>query len=369
MSELTVVQDKKLSADVRVDSLRKLMYANKDRLARAVAGALTPDRLISVACNSIRKNPKLLDCTPASLFSAISEAGTYGWVVDGITGQASLVPFWNGQKKTFEVVLIPGYKGLRDLVRRSGEVVTTMESVHEGDTYEYNGRFDQPKHKYSDDPERRFKPVTHAYVLGRFNAGQIVSFSWTVGECIAHRNRYSQGWRRASKDGENTDKAKDSPWHQGNPAFRVMCMKTVLLDAIHRGEFPLSVDDQRLAGRELDIAAQESATVDAADMSEIIDPPAIEQDENTVDADDVDQGDAPDDADQNASVLNGVWPQFEACKMIGEAKELHARLKTELNLSGDNLLILDNWRDDTITRIRGTRGKGSAKEKQSELDV
>jgi len=107
------------------------MQANQDKLARGISAMLTPERCIQIACNSIRKNPFLLKCTPASLLGAISEAATYGWVIDGVTGQASLVPFKSTKlseqagRTVYEAVLVPGYKGLRDLVRRAGDCTVT----------------------------------------------------------------------------------------------------------------------------------------------------------------------------------------------------------------------------------------------------
>lgn len=248
---LTVIQDRRQPVANRVDGLRKLMLANKDKITLGADKLMNPERLIQVACLSIRKTPKLLNCSVASLFGALSEAAAYGWVCDGVTGQASIVPFGD------DAVLIPGYKGLRDLVRRSGECDTVMESVHEGDEYEFRTPFELPHHVRSKDPQRKFKPVIHAYVIGRFRSGAYKCFTMSVDECKSHRDHYSQGFNRVA----GTSKEADSPWSEKNPAFRVMCMKTVLLDAIHRGEFPMSVADAAVASREPSIAAVNSSTI------------------------------------------------------------------------------------------------------------
>ena len=251
-SALTVIQDRNLPVANRVDGLRKLMMANKEKIALGADKLLNPERMIQVACLSIKKNPRLLDCTPASLLGAIAEAAAYGWVCDGVIGQASLVPFKN------ECVLIPGYKGLRDLVRRSGECDTVMESVHEGDQFDFINPFQPPKHIRSGARDRKFLPVTHVYVLGQFKSGAIKCFTMSADECKAHRDHYSQGWKRA----RGTSSEADSPWSEQNPAFRVMCMKTCMLDAIHRGEFPMSVADMQVAVREPTIAAAEASTIE-----------------------------------------------------------------------------------------------------------
>lgn len=247
----------------RVDGLRKLMLMNQAKISIGAAGLLNTERMIQVACLSIRKNPELLECTIPSLFGALSEAATYGWVCDGIMGQASLVPFNNTKKKCKEATLIPGYKGLRDLVSRSGKCQTMMESVHVGDRYEFKSMFELPLHERSEKGDRKFQPITHAYVVGMFGGGIIKVFSWSVAECIAHRDRYSQSWRRVAgkKWPDGKSKEDESPWCERNPAFRVMCMKSVMLDAIHRGEFPMSVEDMNVVRRDEQFSAVESSTI------------------------------------------------------------------------------------------------------------
>lgn len=193
---------------------------------------------------------------PSTIVSAVLQAGAYGWTCDGITGHAYIVPF--GDK----AVLMPGYKGLLDLVRRSGQCEASIEAVYEGDVFEYCGRFREPKHIRSTDPQRRSKPVLHAYVVAAFTSGIVKCFCWSREECIAHRDRYSQGFRRV----KGSDKETDNPWSEKHPGFWVMCCKTVLRNAINRGELPISLKDNRgqqtLAALPDDEPREDSATYD-----------------------------------------------------------------------------------------------------------
>jgi recombination protein RecT len=241
------------------DDLQKTMIGYLAN-ARDKIGSIIDERSIVAAVGHMRSNPKLLECTPQSVFLGIVQAGSYGWMCDGITGHASLVPFRQGKDKQgnykpSKATLIPGYKGLMDLVRRSGQCEPTMESVHDGDTYQYRGRFQEPLHIRSSDPNRRQRPITHAYVLGVFRGGMIKCFSWTREECIAHRDAHVKNWQSevayAKKDGRPTD--EDNLWHERNAAFPVMCCKTVMRHAINRGEFPISVKDMRLLAQEDEI--------------------------------------------------------------------------------------------------------------------
>lgn len=213
-----------------------LSVVNDPKRAKNFEG-LIDRQSVFLAMSYVRQNWwSLSKCTPESIFESMLQAGAYGWTCDGITGHAYIVPFKD------RATLMPGYKGLIDLVRRSGQCEVSIESVHEGDEYTYLGRFREPRHVRSKDPQRRSKPMTHAYAIAVFSSGIIKAFSWSKEECIEHRNRYSQGWRRVAG---SPDKAKDNPWFEGHPGFPVMCMKTVLRNAINRGEVPISLRDNR----------------------------------------------------------------------------------------------------------------------------
>jgi recombinational DNA repair protein RecT len=56
------------------------------------------------------------------LVAAVIQSSQLGLEPDGILGHAYLVPFRNTKKNRMEVQFIPGYKGLIDLARRSGQV-------------------------------------------------------------------------------------------------------------------------------------------------------------------------------------------------------------------------------------------------------
>lgn len=188
-----------------------------------------------------------------SVVTETIKAGCYGWTLDGITGHAYLVPYGK------QVKLQPGYKGLIDLVHRSDQCEPSMEAVYEGDTYEYLGRFCEPKHVRGTDPLRRSKPVTNAYIVAAFRSGIIKCFSWTVQECIAHRDRFSKGWAGVRN---KPDKALNHPWCETHPGFWVMCCKTVLTNAVNRGELPISMKDLRGKESMLSLSDDDTPTID-----------------------------------------------------------------------------------------------------------
>lgn len=240
---LAKVTDKRAPVGVRMDSISQLLKANAPKLMAALPRHVTPDRMIRVVINCITKNPKLLDCTPASLFGAIAEAATYGWELGGVMGHAYLVPYRE------QCTLIPGYKGLLDLCRRSGQISTfAIESVYEGDKFSYElGMNPKVTHSPSNDPDRTNKPITHTYFVVRMRDGGVQVSVWATAQVERHKEAYSQGWRWAEKgDKAKGGGKKDSPWHT---AWATMAKKTVVRDMIQRGLVPLSAEHRSIVDR------------------------------------------------------------------------------------------------------------------------
>lgn len=112
-----------------------------DAFKQAVAGALprhlTPDRFIRVALTAMTRTPKLAQCEPASFFQCLLSLSQYGLEPDG--RRAHLIPFENRKRGVVECQLIIDWKGLSELVYRSG-VVSTLHAdvVREGDVFDYS---------------------------------------------------------------------------------------------------------------------------------------------------------------------------------------------------------------------------------------
>jgi len=74
------------------------------------------DRYMRVALTTLRETPKLMQCTRPSLLGAMMHAAQLGLDVGGAMGLAYLIPYGKDCK------LVVGYKGLVELVYRSGKV-------------------------------------------------------------------------------------------------------------------------------------------------------------------------------------------------------------------------------------------------------
>lgn len=110
---------------------------NKQALAKLLKPTgIDLDNFIQISMQCFYNQPKLLECSPMSLMTALRQCATFGLVPSGVQGHAYLVPFRNNKTKTMEVVFIPGYRGLIELARRSGKVKkVNAKVVYEKDTF------------------------------------------------------------------------------------------------------------------------------------------------------------------------------------------------------------------------------------------
>lgn len=102
----------------------------KKQLALAVPKHLSADRMARIAATEVRKTPALLNTTPASFLGAVMQSAQLGLEPGSALGQAYLVPYGN------QCQLILGYRGMIDLARRSGQVLSlNAYAVREGDEF------------------------------------------------------------------------------------------------------------------------------------------------------------------------------------------------------------------------------------------
>ncbi len=131
------------------------------QVAMALPRHMKAERFIRVALNATMRQPELLQCQKESLFLALLQLSAYGIEADG--RRAHLIPFWDKNctcgherdehnqgkchhrgctctifQKRRLVQLILDYKGISELVRRSGEVSYIHADVAlEGDDFDF----------------------------------------------------------------------------------------------------------------------------------------------------------------------------------------------------------------------------------------
>lgn len=181
----------------RFNTVKALVEKNKGALLMALPKHVDVDRFSRVFFTTILKNPKLLECEPRSLVSALIQCGELGLETNPFLGLIYLVPFWNGKARKLEVQIIPGYRGYVALADRSGRVSDiTAHVVYENEPFEIDyGSDEKIKHTPKPPSERGEKKIG-AYVVTKLRDGRTkTTFMWT--EDILKRREVSQGaWLR-----------------------------------------------------------------------------------------------------------------------------------------------------------------------------
>ncbi|MCM1128989.1 MAG: recombinase RecT [Alistipes senegalensis] len=120
------------------------LNARKAEIAKMLPQKMNAERLLKVAQIAATTTPALAECDVASLVGAIGQCAQMGLEPNTVLGHAYLVPFntkrkdKNGRERWVKSVqVIIGYKGLIDLARRSGQIVSiAAHEVREKDQFE-----------------------------------------------------------------------------------------------------------------------------------------------------------------------------------------------------------------------------------------
>lgn len=134
----------KLSDMKPKEQIAYLLKSRQGEIAKMLPKHLNAERLMKVAQIAATTTPALAKCDVASLVGAIGQCAQMGLEPNTVLGHAYLVPFntkrkdANGNERWVNSVqVIIGYKGLIDLARRSGQIVSiAAHEVCENDKFE-----------------------------------------------------------------------------------------------------------------------------------------------------------------------------------------------------------------------------------------
>lgn len=196
------VSAEKALAKKEAVSFPQMLEVFKDQVAKALPAHLTPDRMVRIALTAFRRQPKLAQCDPRSVFACVVQSAQLGLELDTL-GRAYLVPFEvrknvDGQWRTVgvECQFIPGWKGLVDLVNRDGRATVWTGAVFEGDFLDYD-QGDTPKLKHRQGAEFDQSKLTHVYAIGRVKGSEWpIIECWPIAKVIKHRDRYNKVGKR-----------------------------------------------------------------------------------------------------------------------------------------------------------------------------
>lgn len=214
---------------------------------RKIGGA---EALGRIALNEVRRQPRLAQCSWESLAGALMTCAQTG-LLPGPQRHCYLIPY--GQEVQFQF----DYRGMIELVRRSGELATIMATaVYEGDDCEIDIGACHVRHPYNEkvdksDPTK----IRFVYAKAVMKDGSVALEVMNRAEIDAIRKR-----------SQASSKGRQSPW---DTDWEMMARKTVLKRLCTKGQLPLSLEMQKF------VQADESVrrSVDAEPVNALELPP------------------------------------------------------------------------------------------------
>ena len=261
-------------ATKKEDPFATMIERMKPQMALALPKHINAERMARIVLTEIRRVPKLAECGRDSLLGAVMTCSQLGLEPGNGLGHAYLLPFdrrakVGGQWQTVgtDCQLIIGYRGMIDLARRSGQIVSlSARSVHEGDRFAYRFGLDETIEHVPNDGDRG--ALTHVYAVAKLKDGG-VQFE-VMSRAEVERVRAGS-------------KAKDSgPW---STHFEEMAKKTVIRRLFKY--LPVSIEMQRA------VTLDEQADAGVAQDHNVIDMQAsgyLGHDEHLAGAFDLDAG-------------------------------------------------------------------------------
>lgn len=215
-------------------------------IAKTLPKHLKPERFIRVALLAMQKTPKLAQCTEASFFNCLLQLSALGLDPDGRL--AHLIPFENRNTGTTECTLIVDWKGLKELVLRTGLIsYVHADVVHEGDLIDYNAgelRSHVPWFLRRDaDKPTEEGPVFAAYAIARMKDGTT--------QCAVMSSREIDGIKARSRSKNSGPWVTDEPEMQKKTAFRRLTkwlpMSPEVRDAVETGDDIIDIPHKLIA--------------------------------------------------------------------------------------------------------------------------
>jgi recombination protein RecT len=202
-----------------------LLDLRKAEFLKVIPKHLNGERMVRIAEGSIRRTPKLMECTAASLLRSVMEASQLG-LEPGVLGDGWLIPYSNSYKDGDQWVTVaeaqfqPGYQGLEKIALRSGSVKAIhAKAVYPGDAFDY------------DEGDSPF--IKHKRVLKRESN---LETDLIAVYCVVELMTGGKQFQILSKDEvekvKNVSKSKNSKKSPWNEWYEAMAIKTAIKRAL-----------------------------------------------------------------------------------------------------------------------------------------
>lgn len=220
--------EKKTATIDPVKTVQAYLKAMAPRIKDALPRHMDVNKLTQITVTTLRMNPALQNCTIESLLGAVMQSAQLGLTPD-LMGSCFFVPFKN------QVQFIVGYRGMIDLARRSGEVLTiTSQLVYEHDFFDFEWGLNE---KLRHIPVRGDRgEIIYVYAYAKLKNGGHAFEVMPIEDILKIRDEHSASYK-FQKD--------NSIWGKH---FDAMCKKTCIKQLIKL--LPISVEIQNQVERD-----------------------------------------------------------------------------------------------------------------------
>ena len=199
--------NKKLPATMKglkSDGINKLLEVYRAQISLVIPKHIKADRIIQIITTVISRNPKLKECSVASVIGAVLQSAILGLDPTPELGECYFIPRLNNKTREFECNFMIGYQGMIQLALNTGEYETIYAyPVYENDKFNYCLGL-EPKLEHTPAIDDR-GDLTHVYVVWKFKDGGYYF------EVLTKDDVYKARDKSESKD------SKYSPWQQWEP--------------------------------------------------------------------------------------------------------------------------------------------------------
>jgi recombination protein RecT len=268
-------------------TVKKFFEANKGTLMALLPKHFDADRMLKLALGALRTTPKLAGASLSSLLGSVVTCAQLGLEPNTPLGHAYLLPFEKREKRgeqwvtvETQVTVIIGYKGMLDLARRSGQIVSiAAHEVCENDEFRF---------AYGLDEELVHRPslTDRGSVIGFYAVAKLMgggySFEFMSTDEVNHIRDKAAEKNRAKKD-KNGRPVISGPWADN---YVEMGRKTALRRlfkylpiSIESLAFATAIDGNAVSSAApleeiaFEVSRHDEATVDQ-ETGEITPPPA-----------------------------------------------------------------------------------------------
>lgn len=174
----------------KVERIRKALMEKWDSIFAAAKPGVDRTQYTEALIQQFTPNPKLADCTLASLSYTLRDSAELGLRIGSVLGYGYAIPRWNKDIKKLEASFQVGYLGLQHLAYESPLIAAVAtDTVHDGDTIAVvNGTSPVVNHVIN--AKDRGNAIGYYAVVTLHSGFPLIRYM-TIQQIEKHRSKYS----------------------------------------------------------------------------------------------------------------------------------------------------------------------------------